>query len=238
MDETEYTVDHPARIAAILKDLDHKLTLISVRLTEDGPLFGSALVRLDPTAREIFLDELTPSRAHEHVQTGQALRVFAALRGIAVRFSSTVTRIEQEAQGALYVCPYPESLYYLQRRETFRAHIPMAERPAVELSSQGWSQPVIGELTDLSACGMCIELPTTTLDTLKAGSPTSFSNLLLPEVRERLSGQLQLANRRRSVRDGYESAGFEIVGSDQWLERQINIALLYYQREARRRSME
>ncbi|WP_018873711.1 flagellar brake protein [Thioalkalivibrio sp. ALJ16] len=238
MDETEYTVDNPDRIAGILKDLDHKLTLISVRLDEDGPLFGSALVRLDPTAREVFLDELTPPRAHGLVHTGSGLRVFAALRGVAVRFSTTVTRIEQEQQGALYVCPYPESLYYLQRRETFRVHIPMAQRPKVELNTKGWSEPVIGELTDLSVRGMCIELPTSTLDSLEIGTFLAFSNLLLPEVRERLSGDLRLANRRRSARDGYEYAGFEVAGSDQWLERQTNIALLHYQREARRRSME
>ncbi|WP_373025228.1 flagellar brake protein [Thioalkalivibrio sp.] len=238
MDDTDYTVDKPDRIAGILKDLDHKLTLVSVRLDVDGPLYTSALVRLDPGARELFLDELNPPRAHQQVTAGMSLRVFAALRGVAVRFTTTVARIEQEQGGALYACPYPDTLQYLQRRETFRVHIPMAQRPQVELRTPSWKDPVIGELVDLSGQGMCIELPTSTLDTLEIGSTLAFANLLLPDVSERLSGDLRLANRRRSTRDGYEYAGFEVVGMTQWLERQTNIALLHYQREARRRSME
>ncbi|WP_019583608.1 flagellar brake protein [Thioalkalivibrio sp. ALE16] len=238
MDETDYTVDKPDRIAGILKDLDHKLTLVSVRLDADGPLYTSALVRLDPAAKELFLDELNPPRAHQHVTSGMPLRVFAALRGVAVRFSTTVARIEHEEGGALYACPYPETLEHLQRRETFRVHIPMAQRPQIELRAPGWKGPVIGELVDLSGQGMCIELATATLDTLETGTTLAFTNLLLPDVSERLSGDLRLANRRRSTRDGYEYAGFEIVGMTQWLERQTNLALLHYQREARRRSME
>lgn len=237
-DDTDYTVDKPDRIAGILKDLDHKLTLVSVRLDADGPLYTSALVRLDPESKELYLDELNPARAHQHVVTGMSLRVFAALRGVAVRFSTTVTRIEQEQAGALYVCPYPDTLQYLQRRETFRVHIPMAQRPQIELRAPDWKDPVIGELADLSGQGMCIELTSETLDTLEMGTTLAFSNLLLPDVRERLSGDLRLANRRRSPRDGYEYGGFEVVGMTQWLERQTNLALLHYQREARRRSME
>lgn len=238
MDETDYTVDKPDRIAGILKDLDNKLTLVSVRLDEDGPLYTSALVRLDPAAKELFLDELNPPHAHQHVTSGMSLRVFAALRGVAVRFSTTVARIEQEEGGALYACPYPDTLQYLQRRETFRVHIPMSQRPQVELRAAGWKDPVLGDLVDLSGQGMCIELPTPILDTLEIGEALAFANLLLPDVSERLTGDLRLANRRRSTRDGHEYAGFEIVGMNQWLERQTNIALLYYQREARRRSME
>ena len=238
MDDTDYTVDKPDRIAGILKDLDHKLTLVSVRLEADGPLYTSALVRLDSGARELFLDELNPSRAHQQVAAGMSLRVFAALRGVAVRFTTTVARIEQEQGGALYACPYPDTLQYLQRRETFRVHIPMAQRPQIELRAPSWNDPVVAELVDLSGQGMCIELPTTILDTLEIGTTLAFANLLLPDVSERLSGDMRLANRRRSARDGYEYAGFEIVGMTQWLERQTNIALLHYQRAARRRSME
>ncbi|WP_018140934.1 flagellar brake protein [Thioalkalivibrio sp. ALJ7] len=238
MDETDYTVDKPDRIAGILKDLDNKLTMVSVRLDADGPLYTSALIRLDPEAKELFLDELNPPRAHQHVKSGMSLRVFAALRGVAVRFTTPVARIEQEEDGALYACPYPDTLQHLQRRETFRVHIPMSQRPQVELRAKDWKDPVIGDLVDLSGQGMCIELPTTILDTLETGEALAFANLLLPEVSERLSGDLRLANRRNSTRDGHEYAGFEIVGMTQWLERQTNIALLHYQREARRRSME
>lgn len=238
MDDTDYTVEKPDRIAGILKDLDHKLTVVSVRVDTDGPLYTSALVRLDPSSKELFLDELTPRKAHQQVNAGTELRIYAALRGVAVRFGTCVTRIEQEQKGALYVCTYPETLHYLQRRETFRVHIPMAQRPQIELHAKAWKDPVIGEVADLSAQGMCIELSTDLLDALEEQANLAFENLLLPDVRERLSGELRLANRRRSTRDGFEFAGFEIVGMTQWMERQTNIALLHYQREARRRSMD
>lgn len=238
MDETDYIVDKPERIAGILKDLDHKLTLVNVRLDDEGPLYNSALVRLDSAARELFLDELTPPEANRHVQEGTTVRVFANLRGVAVRYSTVVARIEHEEAGALYVCPYPETLHYLQRRETFRVHIPISQRPRVELLYGGWAESGIGDLADLSAQGMCIEVPQEWIDSLEIGTPMRFENLLLPDVGERLGGDLRLANRRRSPRDGYVYAGFEITGMNQWLERQINIALLHYQREARRRSME
>ncbi|WP_018139152.1 MULTISPECIES: flagellar brake protein [unclassified Thioalkalivibrio] len=238
MEETDYTVDKPERIAGILKDLDHKLTLVNVRLDDDGPLYNSALVRLDSGARELFLDELTPIEANRHAQEGTGMRVFASLRGVAVRFSTAVSRIEREDAGALYVCPYPETLEYLQRRETFRVHIPISERPRVELQYREWEEPGIGDLADLSAQGMCVEVPQDWVETIEIGTPMRFENLLLPEVGERLGGDLRLANRRRSPRDGYVYAGFQVTGMNQWLERQFNIALLHYQREARRRSME
>lgn len=238
MDDTDYTVDRPERIAGILKDLDHKLTLVNIRLDDAGPLYNSALIRLDPDARELFLDELTPIEANRHVQAGTGMRVFASLRGVAVRFSTAVSRIQREDAGILYTCPYPETLQYLQRRETFRVHIPISDRPRIELHYEGWAEPGIADLADLSAQGMCVEVPLEWAEPLEIGSPLRFENLLLPDVGERLGGDLRLANRRQSPRDGYVYAGFQVTGMNQWLERQFNIALLHYQREARRRSME
>ena len=238
MDDTDYTVASPERIAAILRGLDDKFTLVSVRLAAEGPLYTSALIRLDPQAQKVYLDELNQVQAHRQVTEGTELRVFASLRGVAIRFSTAVEEIVQEPAGALYRCPYPDTVQYLQRRETFRIHIPMAERPQVELRPESWSEPVIGELTDLSACGMCVELPASQADELNIRSRLSFCNLLLPDARDRLSGTARLANRRRSTRDDHSLVGLEILEMSPWLERQLNLALLHYQREERRRALE
>lgn len=238
MDDTDYTVDKPERIASILRDLDHKLTLVSVRLEQEGPLYNSALVRLDPDQRLLYLDELTPSEGHQKAQPETEIRVFASLRGVAVRFSTRIQQVEQEADGALYACPYPETLQYLQRRDTFRVHIPLSQRPVVELHADHLPAPVQGEMVDLSAQGMCVELTLDVADQLEPGTTLRFENLMLPDVSERLSGDVRLANCRRSARDGHTNVGLQVIGISQWLERQFNVALLFYQREARRRAME
>jgi c-di-GMP-binding flagellar brake protein YcgR len=238
VDDTDYTVAGSERVAAILRSLDDKFTLVSVRLGAEGPLHTSALIRLDPQAQRLYLDEFNQARVHHQVSEGTELRVFASLRGVAIRFSTAVEEIVQEPAGALYRCPYPDTLQYLQRRETFRIHIPMAQRPQVELRPEAWSEALIGELTDLSACGMCVELPASQADDLNIRSRLGFHNLLLPDARDRLYGTARLSNRRRSTRDDHSLVGLEILDMSPWLERQLTLALLHYQREERRRALE
>ncbi|WP_018936096.1 flagellar brake protein [Thioalkalivibrio sp. ALJ24] len=238
MDDPDYTVDTPLQIAQILRDLDHGLTLVSVRLEEHGPLYTSALIRLDPDARRLYLDQLQPPSLHRRIRPGQSLRVFATLRGVAVRFTTQVLQIVSESPGDLYECPYPAELQYLQRRETFRVHIPLSVRPTLQIQGEMHEEPLEVPVVDLSAEGMCLELPEEALHEVPFGARLDFSNLLLPDVPERVSGALKLANTRPSPRDGHVYAGCSIIEMSARLERALNVALLHYQREERRRKMD
>ncbi len=238
MDENDYTVDAPERIAQILRDLDHGLTLVSIRLEENGPLYTSALIRLDADARRLYLDQLQPPSLHQRIQPGQSVRVFATLRGVAVRFTTQVRQIVSESPGDLYECPYPSELQYLQRRETFRVHIPLSARPTLQIQGEMHEEPLEAQVVDLSAEGMCVELPEEVLREIPFGARLDFTNLLLPDVPERVSGALKLANTRPSTRDGHLYAGCSIIEMSARLERALNVALLYYQREERRRSLD
>ncbi|OOC11508.1 MULTISPECIES: flagellar brake protein [Thioalkalivibrio] len=237
MDDNDYTVDTPERIGQILRDLDHGLTLVSIRLEESGPLHTSALIRLDADARRLYLDQLQPPSLHQRIRPGQPLRVFATLRGVAVRFTTEVRQIVSESPGDLYECPYPAELQYLQRRETFRVHIPLSNRPTLQIQGEMHEEPIEGSVVDLSAEGMCVELPNEVLQDIPYGSRLEFTNLMLPDVQERVSGAARLANSRPSTRKGHSYAGCAIIEMSARLERAINVALLFYQREERRRAM-
>ncbi|MBN2885195.1 MAG: flagellar brake protein, partial [Chromatiaceae bacterium] len=155
---TDELITDSARIGAILSEMRQCVRVLNVRLDPEGPLYSSSVIRLDPEQRTLFLDELNPQVGHWSLDPGQAIGVHASLRGVAVRFTTGIAEILSEDGIALYACPYPETLRYLQRRETFRIHLPLGERRGIRLQHPGSGAALIGRIIDLSAQGFCVEL--------------------------------------------------------------------------------
>lgn len=221
------------RIDEIIAQLDRALVLISVRLADDGPLYHSALVRIDKARRRLYLDELHPAEGHVLVTPGISLLAFVTLRGVAVRFTVPVVEILVEDGIALYACPYPEQLGYLQRREIFRVRLPLYERRRLMLQPGAGADPIEAVLFDLSIKGFGVNAPAEEIAAVPLGTQLCFTDLELPECSAPLAGEVVLVNRRPSPYPGQLLAGFELKTQDVLIERVLMRAALHYQREQR-----
>ncbi|GAB0149133.1 MULTISPECIES: flagellar brake protein [Marichromatium] len=230
----EELITNPGRISTILSDMNHRLLVVNVRLDPDGPLFASSLIRLDGEQRTLFLDELHPEEGHQQVGQAHEIRVYGNLRGIAIRFSTRVADILEEDGIALYACPYPEALNYLQRREIFRAALPFGEIRHVRLHHVNSSDTLNGRLLDLSAKGFCLEVDWSDIARVEPGTLLHYSGMQLPVLNAPLTGEAVLINSRPVAEPGRFAAGFRIVNLDQGTERALMRATLHYQREARK----
>ncbi|WP_232424040.1 flagellar brake protein [Imhoffiella purpurea] len=208
--------------------------LVNVRLDPDGPLYDSALIRLDQAERLLYLDEFKPMEPDEGIDPGQALDVFASLRGIAIRFTMQVQEVLQSHSSRLYVGRFPEQMVYLQRRDIFRVHLPLYDKRHLRLRSPLTSDEVDARLIDISVKGFCVEAPETAFDGVRIGMRFGYLDMDLPGLRTSLAGTGTLVNLRPSPRSGVVSAGFAIEDLDPQTERSLMRAALYYQREAKR----
>lgn len=227
-------VSDPGRIASALAEINRQLVLVSVRLDSDGPLYDSHILRLDDERQRIFLGHLEPANEAPVVRPTQDLYVFATMRGIAIRFASTVLHVLDTEDGPLYESTYPEQMLYLQRRDLFRVHLPRHERRLVKIRPLDMSQEIVAQIVDLSVKGFCLEVRASEIRQEQIGKTFHYQGMSLPDSRATLSGEATLVNLRPSPTPEHLSAGFEITDLDPLTERALMRAALYFQREIRK----
>ncbi|NEX20144.1 flagellar brake protein [Thiorhodococcus mannitoliphagus] len=229
-------VSDARRIASALAEINSQLILVSVRLDADGPLYDSRILRLDEAAQTLVLDKLAPLDEQIQLSTEQDLYVYATLRGIAIRFTTTVKEVATTGETTHYACAYPEQMLYLQRRDLFRVPLPRHDHRTVSISDRDGGQEIVGKLQDLSIKGFCIEVEASEVNQHQLGSSFYYHGMSLPETRTALAGEALLVNLRASTSPGYLSAGFAIIDLDPQTERSLMRAALYFQRESRKMS--
>ena len=80
--------------------------------------------------------------------------------GVDVNFSVKLKRADSENGMAFYVIDFPESIRYLQRRNAFRVPVSAAKEIKVDIETSG-KRLFSGELSDVSAGGMCVRFAKT-----------------------------------------------------------------------------
>lgn len=229
-------VSDKQRIASALAELNRQLILVSVRLDADGPLYDSRILELDVASQSLLLAALTPSEGEIRLGPEQDLYVYATMRGIAIRFTTTVEQVLTSEAGDRYVCAVPEQMLYLQRRDIFRVPLPRHDHRTVAIRAEDTAREIVARLKDLSIKGFCLEIPVADVNQHQLGSTFHYQGMNLPETRTALSGQATLINLRPSPNPGHLSAGFAITDLDPQTERSLMRAALYFQRESRKLS--
>ncbi|NEV60520.1 flagellar brake protein [Thiorhodococcus minor] len=231
-------VSDTKRIASALAEINRQLILVSVRLDADGPLYDSRILEFDTASQSLLLEALTPSEGEIRLRPEQDLYVYATMRGIAIRFTTAVERVETTEAGDHYVCAVPEQMLYLQRRDIFRVPLPRHDHRTVAIRAEDASREIVARLKDLSIKGFCLEIPVSEVNQRQLGSTFHYQGMNLPETRTALAGRTTLINLRPSPNPGYLSAGFAITDLDPQTERSLMRAALYFQRESRKLSKE
>lgn len=144
-------ITNRSQISSILRRLRQENPLLSVHFPGDNKLYNSSLLTVDAVAGALSLDELNPAAGHERVAPGTKLRVQGLLNGVDVRFTATVTTVDQDQGIYFYLVKLPEELLYRQRRDHLRVPLATSRDTVIELQSSG--QVVKARISDISVAG-------------------------------------------------------------------------------------
>ena len=153
-------VTSAARISMVLRPLMEKHAIITATLPDCNRFFNTALLSIDSKSSILTIDELHPKEGHDLLLKSKRLTLHTMHDGVDINFSVNVKSTDSENGMAYYAIEFPESIRYLQRRNTFRVPVSAAKGIVVEIHTAD-NDIFVGELSDISAEGMCVRYPKT-----------------------------------------------------------------------------
>jgi c-di-GMP-binding flagellar brake protein YcgR len=145
------------RINTLLRPLLENHTIITANIPGNNRLFSTALLAIDSETQTITIDELNPKEGHQLLINAGKVELHTLLDGVEVSFQTSLESVGRENGIAFYQLAYPNNVRYLQRRSSFRVTVSAAKQISVQISYGNKSY--VGELSDISAGGMCIRFP-------------------------------------------------------------------------------
>lgn len=144
------------RLIGLLQRIKESRTLLMVHLPDDNTRYTSALLELDLERGKLVLDELTPASGNARVAELKRFHATAKLAGGQVRFRIDVQQIDGAGGALRYIAPVPDTVAYEQRRNAFRARVPVGlVVPAVLTSDAGTNYEC--EVLDISTFGVRLD---------------------------------------------------------------------------------
>lgn len=159
-DENEYTQQHEtitsaARISMVLRPLMEKHAIITATLPDSNKFFNTALLSIDIQQSTITIDGLHPEEGHALFLKAGKVTLHTMHEGIDVNFGVNLKTSDTENGMAFYVVNFPESIRYLQRRNSFRVPVSAAKEIKVDIETND-KKLYSGVLSDISSGGMCV----------------------------------------------------------------------------------
>ncbi len=191
VDQPSYALDHPVDIVAILERLHRERTLTTVEFG-DGHAIVSTVLEVRRDAKALIFDVARDPDANRHLFASSSLTFASELDHIQIAFETRAPSLVAYVDGPAAVVDLPTRVTRLQRRESFRAALPL--HPPIRctvLDAHGNASPA--QAIDLSEGGAAIVVDDPALD----AQPGSDHELVLslPEV-----GRLALDVNLRTVR--------------------------------------
>lgn len=143
-------ITDPDKIVHLLERFTQHYTPLTVQIPGQQKRFSSCIV--DVTSKFILLDELLPTSGHELLTAKGAALITGKLDGIIIQCFTTLKRVEEEDKLLTYYMKLPHLLEYQQRRQAYRARIPISRDLPVFIENKN-GKMVKGELRNLSHGG-------------------------------------------------------------------------------------
>jgi len=143
-------------VCTLLRRVSEQRALLRVTLPDSRVTYHSAILRLEPDDGYLVLDELNPRQGHERLLVERRLHASAMVQGAEIRFGAELQAVGEQEAIAFYRVRLPDELVYLQRRASFRVHVPLSAPLAASFQ---WEEddPLRGRVTDLSEGGVGVE---------------------------------------------------------------------------------
>lgn len=186
-----YELEHPADIVGILDRLHRERALTTVEFG-DGHAIVSSVLEVRRDAKALVFDVARDPDANRHLFASSTLSFTSELDQIQIAFETRAPSLVAYVDGPAAVVDLPSRITRLQRRESFRAALPL--RPPIRctvLDAHGNASPA--QAIDLSTGGAAIVVDDPAMDPV----PGSDHELVLslPEI-----GRVELDANLRTVR--------------------------------------
>lgn len=152
------TITSSVRIATLLRPVMERHIILTATLPDSNIFFNTVLLAIEPENGLLVIDELNPKLGHDLLIKSKQLTLHAMLEGVDINFTINLKKAGNDKGIAYYDLEYPQSIRYLQRRNTFRVPISGASKIEIEIHISK-NNIFTGELSDISAEGMCIRFP-------------------------------------------------------------------------------
>jgi c-di-GMP-binding flagellar brake protein YcgR len=153
-----FRVDSRLEIASLLATLVERGVLVSVTFGRD--VVNTVLLAADAAAGEIVFDAGQSDEVNARLAAAPRLAFDTSLERIRIRFRGGPASARTWQNAPAFACAMPTTLIRLQRRDFFRAHVPLASslRCALRLpGADGASHaPVMLRLLDVSVTGIAL----------------------------------------------------------------------------------
>ena len=143
-------ITDPAKILRLLKRFTKRYTPLTVQVPNHEEFYTSCILDID--GKYILLDELLPSTGNELLVTERALLLTGKIDGIVIQLFTTLQRVDDKDKMLTYYMNIPSLLEYQQRRQTYRASIPITRKLPVIIEDNNGIM-LKGELRNLSHGG-------------------------------------------------------------------------------------
>jgi c-di-GMP-binding flagellar brake protein YcgR len=151
------TITRPDAVAEVLEKMHAQRCHLSVSLADVEDSYSSLVLEVVRTESYFVLDELTPRAVNAHVTVGTELTIRARMQSATIRFTTVVNAVGDEDGLAYFRLPFPEKIDHLQRREYYRAGVPLEKTVPVQLAMPNGSTHS-AELRDVSLGGFSARL--------------------------------------------------------------------------------
>ena len=152
------TITSSSRIVALLRQVMERHTVITASLPDCSQFFNTALLDIDPDKGILLIDELNPNTGHDLFLNTRRITLSTMHEGVEISLTANLKKSGIDNDIIFYELEFPESIRYLQRRNSFRVPVSISSIINVEIHTED-KNIISGELSDISADGMCIRFP-------------------------------------------------------------------------------
>lgn len=227
---TERLVD-ASRIGGLLASVIEQRALVTITIDGSPERYNSALLALDPVARCLLLDELTPRRGHESAMRARRLHVLARIRGVELGFASEIQGIVEEDGAIAYRLAFPHALDYRQRRAYYRASL--RGHPTAITLFRSEEEPLRGTLRDISVGGVGATFPAGLPEDIVPGTRVP-SRIDFPD--NSIAGDIEICFVSRSPHDRSFVLGARFVGLEPADQKRLGQLVAAIDRQSIRRN--
>ncbi len=147
----------PGRIPTLLAELVSTRALLTIALSGTDDVYTSAALECVTEGGYLVIDELMPGFGNACATPGRRVSISGRLHGGLLAFESTIDAAGTGGGIAYYRIPFPRHVEYRQRREYFRAVIPVEQAVPVQMVRAD-GRGLSGELRDISRGGLSLRL--------------------------------------------------------------------------------
>lgn len=226
-------ITQPARIAQLLTCLQQARALLSVKISGNADIYGSAVLKVVPEQAYLLLDELYPQAGHYRLLHSARAAIHARLNGALIEFDADLLDAGQHAAIAFYKIALPGLVRYTQRRRAYRVTLGPGQAVPISIGAPG-DGLYRGVLHDLSVSGVGAQFVHHAPPPFKQGELLSRCVLQLSPSHQ-LNSQLEARFLSHDTFQGLTRLGGRFVGLEASQQQLVERTVAALERKHRRR---